>query len=151
MPERAINYKQYLASREWRVKRKEFKKLKGGICERCAARPIENVHHLTYENIGNEDLNDLMGVCIPCHEYLAAVRDDDPALEIIKSFIDEHGLFPEKSLWKQNKIYPHFISGGLGKQQLHMRFVPEDESIFRAPGQPRTLIFPGIMAIFFWT
>lgn len=150
-----IDYQQYLASREWRVRRKKFiEEATCGVCERCAARPIENVHHLTYENIGNEDASDLLGVCHPCHEYLAAERDNDPAIEaIIEAAAD--GLFPVKD-WGKNRDFTQsvFVGGksvsGLGLV-LRVFFVSKDQHTLYALWLPRIEIGRGVMAIFFWS
>ena len=40
-----------------------------GRCEVCN-RKGRHVHHITYKNIGNESPNDLLYVCLSCHEYL---------------------------------------------------------------------------------
>ena len=146
-----IDYKQYLASREWRVKRKEVIERNNNICERCASRPIEDVHHLTYENIGNEDERDLLGVCRPCHEYLAAERDEDPALEAIIEAIGD-GLFPVKN-WGKNRDFVHTIFvGGVSSSGfvLTVFFVTKDQHALHAPWLPRIEIGPGVMAIFRW-
>ena len=45
-----------------------------GVCEICEEVAAEEVHHLTYERIGREDLSDLMGVCKPCHELIHGPR-----------------------------------------------------------------------------
>ena len=149
----AIDYQQYLASREWRAKRKEFiETATYGVCQRCGTGPIKNVHHLTYANLGNEKLRDLMGLCRPCHEYLAAERDDDPAIEIIKHFIVEHGLFPAK-VWPGQDSWPWapFVSGYPDREPcLNMTLVSESEYADFMPNQPRMLVGPGVMAIFYW-
>jgi hypothetical protein len=51
----------------------------GGVCERCRRRPHTQTHHLTYERVGHEDLEDLQGLCDLCHEYLSAKIHLDPA------------------------------------------------------------------------
>ena len=148
-----IDYKQYLASREWRVKRKEVIEDRGGICERCASRPIQNVHHLTYERVGQEHSDDLMGVCRPCHEYLAAERDDDPALEAIERVIHKHGLFPVMP-WPKGWEYPTFVSGKPENERLlQMELVPKSydriiQDFFR--GLPNFLICDDVLAFFSW-
>lgn len=151
-----IDYKEYLASREWRVKRKEF--IDGatyGVCQRCAARPIENVHHLTYANIGNEDWSDLMGVCRPCHEYIAGERSDDPALGVIQHWIAKHGLFPSK-IWPSMDVWPwppfesHNPERDYDPTTLIVTLVSESEYTGFIPNQPRMLVGPGVMAIFDW-
>lgn len=84
-----VDYHRYLASREWREKRKEVIKGNDGLCYRCLSAPIKDVHHVTYERIGHEGPDDLIGLCRPCHEYLAAERDDDPAAAVIIPLILE--------------------------------------------------------------
>jgi hypothetical protein len=74
-----FDYKRYLASREWALKKEAVRKRSGGWCERCYVRTHESTHHLTYAHIGNEPLDDLLGVCNQCHEYLSAKRQDDPS------------------------------------------------------------------------
>ena len=39
------------------------------------------VHHVTYERVGHELLDDLRGVCNGCHEFLSGVSDRDPVIE----------------------------------------------------------------------
>lgn len=70
----ATDYKRYLASREWALRREAVKKRAGSVCERCDTLPLRDVHHLTYANIGNEPLDDLQGICGPCHEYESGVE-----------------------------------------------------------------------------
>ena len=48
------------------------------ICERCDAAPVRATHHLTYERVGREDLDDLLGVCSDCHEFLSGKAENDP-------------------------------------------------------------------------
>jgi hypothetical protein len=74
-----FDYDRYLCSRSWALKREAVKARAGNICERCKSAPIRDVHHLSYENVGQEDLADLEGLCRPCHEFLSAVSDHDPA------------------------------------------------------------------------
>lgn len=42
----------------------------------------DTTHHLTYERIYHENLDDLQAVCDPCHEFLSGKRGEDPAHEI---------------------------------------------------------------------
>jgi len=62
-------YAEYLKTPEWMVTRKIVKQRAGYRCERCSRPDTEwNVHHLTYERRGYEDLNDLVLLCRRCHE-----------------------------------------------------------------------------------
>lgn len=76
---RRVNYHEYLASREWALKKRQVRERSGGLCERCGAAQ-EATHHLTYERLGDERLDDLLAVCRPCHEFLSGVIDTDPAV-----------------------------------------------------------------------
>ena len=68
----------YMASPEWAQLKEQVKKRARGWCERCARSSIDNVHHLTYERLGHERLEDLQGLCEPCHLFISAKSDYDP-------------------------------------------------------------------------
>lgn len=61
-------YHEYMASPEWRAKRAQVLKRSNGRCEtpRCSRR-ADQVHHLTYVRLGDELLDDLRAICMPCH------------------------------------------------------------------------------------
>lgn len=75
-----MTYKQYLKSDKWRLKRQEvFNRAlknansnnKHGVCEKCGYEPFKpclQVHHLSYDNIFNERLKDLILLCPYCHK-----------------------------------------------------------------------------------
>lgn len=73
-----VDYHRYMASREWALKKRAVRERSGGDCERCEHRKMAQVHHLSYQHLGNEPLEDLLGVCKWCHEYESAKRDVDP-------------------------------------------------------------------------
>jgi hypothetical protein len=75
---RDFEYKTYLASREWAVRREAVRKRSSGSCERCWDAPMTATHHRTYANIGAEPLEDLQAVCGPCHTFLSGKSDHDP-------------------------------------------------------------------------
>ncbi|WP_123862073.1 HNH endonuclease [Chryseobacterium artocarpi] len=39
-------------------------------CQQCKSKAAIHVHHLTYENIFNENLEDLISLCIECHSQI---------------------------------------------------------------------------------
>jgi len=59
----------YYASREWALLKEHVRERSGGICERCKVNSHQATHHLTYARFGYERLDDLLGVCDPCHEF----------------------------------------------------------------------------------
>lgn len=71
-------YHEYLASREWGLLRERVRERCGGVCERCKKSPMYAVHHLTYIRKYRERLEDLQGLCEPCHAYKHGKSDHDP-------------------------------------------------------------------------
>lgn len=62
-------YNQYLLSDDWAATRSYILRVQP-ICQLCGAVPSEVVHHLSYANVGEEKLGELVGLCRPCHQRL---------------------------------------------------------------------------------
>jgi len=60
-------YSNYLNSPGWQIKRIKRLELSRFKCEACAATVGLEIHHLTYERIFNEDIDDLMALCRTHH------------------------------------------------------------------------------------
>src|SRR5690606_33653832 len=60
-------YREYLYSDVWKEKRKEIMLRDNYICQNCKVEKAEEVHHLTYDNLFNEPLEDLQALCRTCH------------------------------------------------------------------------------------
>lgn len=67
-------YYLYLISPEWHAKRELINKRDNNICQKCFVKPSEDVHHLTYENLGNEKLIDLLSICRECHMEIHGIK-----------------------------------------------------------------------------
>ena len=113
---KSLDYKNYLESPAWKVKRDKVIERDGGQCV-CGTQATE-VHHKTYNNIGKEPLSDLVALCKECHERVHEpyVPPDpqsstQPAPENLpgqaywgefKAYVEENGnqlqLFPEPDL-----------------------------------------------------
>ncbi len=75
-----MTYKQYLHTDKWKQKKAEvFKRALTnansnnlhGVCEQCGYEPWKpclQVHHVTYDNLYNEKLEDLILLCPRCHK-----------------------------------------------------------------------------------
>lgn len=59
-------YNAYLDSPEWAALRQRVIARDGGRCRACGA-PGDHVHHLTYQRVTEENLDDLVLLCAPCH------------------------------------------------------------------------------------
>lgn len=64
-------YKRYLRTQHWQKLRFEVLKRSGGECEQCGYRPTRRgqlqIHHKTYNHVGNESIDDLIALCPRCH------------------------------------------------------------------------------------
>lgn len=63
-------YNAYLQSPEWARKRDKVLKRANGLCEGCGEAKAIQVHHKTYDRVGQEMLFDLVAVCTRCHEAI---------------------------------------------------------------------------------
>ncbi|MDE1484738.1 HNH endonuclease [Xenorhabdus bovienii] len=61
-------YSIYLKSSTWRDKRELVLRRDNYTCQGCLRKKATQVHHLTYENVGDELLFELVSLCDSCHE-----------------------------------------------------------------------------------
>jgi hypothetical protein len=63
-------YNAHIQSDKWQdLRRRVFARCKRR-CEGCGERPAAQVHHLTYDHLGDEFLFELVAVCMSCHERI---------------------------------------------------------------------------------
>lgn len=74
-------YRRYLKSERWAAIRKRRMALDGWRCVLCGSETSLQVHHLTYEMVGREELDDLRTTCEPCHKDLHERADELRAQE----------------------------------------------------------------------
>lgn len=77
-------YHDYLESAEWRAKRQLVLERDHHLCQSCfeaghCSRATQ-VHHLTYERVGNEDMGHLQAICDECHKEAHPLHHDRPLL-----------------------------------------------------------------------
>ena len=70
-------YEAYRRTPRWQVKRSKVMIRAKGLCEGCLDAPATVVHHLSYANIGDELLFQLVALCRPCH-HKAHPEHHDP-------------------------------------------------------------------------
>jgi len=64
-------YRKYLQSDQWRAKRRLVLEFMGYQCVKCRKTLTEstaNIHHVSYERVRNETLDDLIPLCRECHK-----------------------------------------------------------------------------------
>jgi hypothetical protein len=66
----------YLNSEHWEAfRRLYFAKNKPKVCDFCKANKKLDLHHVTYERIGRERLDDVVAICRSCHDEIHALFD----------------------------------------------------------------------------
>ena len=65
-----LDYNKYIESEEWHEISQDRKFLDGLKCRFCGSAMNLTVHHVTYENVPNEDMDDLLTLCKTCHNEL---------------------------------------------------------------------------------
>lgn len=72
-----MNYKKYIQSDEWKAKRQA--KLEDCQykceCEGGCTREATQIHHLHYDTLGHETMDDLQALCPKCHMKISKVRN----------------------------------------------------------------------------
>lgn len=68
-------YSEYLQTDKWKSKREKVLYRAQGLCEGCRDNPAEEVHHLNYENVGDEFLFQLVALCSECHKRYHEEKD----------------------------------------------------------------------------
>lgn len=69
-----VSYEAYISSAYWRAIRKSVLVRDGNRCRRCGGRKQLTVHHETYKYVGNEQLDQLVTLCLVCHRTLHGVH-----------------------------------------------------------------------------
>lgn len=64
------DYRAYLASDKWRSLREQVLARDNHQCQTCLSTECLEVHHKTYERLGDEALSDLITLCHDCHEVI---------------------------------------------------------------------------------
>lgn len=104
----------YLKSEHWqKVKRRMYRTFRA--CELCKKRGVRlNIHHITYNRLGNEDTSDLIVLCEDCH-----INKVHAGLVTQKELFNITG----GSKSGRRKIPKHVLGKKLGKQKGR-RFSP---------------------------
>ena len=76
--QKRAEYRKYLASPRWAEKKRQlFAATDFPVCFKCGCWDIPfQVHHLTYARVGGDELlEDLAIVCVPCHDEIHALKN----------------------------------------------------------------------------
>ena len=105
-----MKYAEYITSPKWAATRAIAIAAAGYKCRVCLRRNELEVHHKTYERMGNEHPEDLLVACVRCHNDIhwvlrivrpgeRAVRQGTPVTEaVFNSEVDRAGRSPGGSI-----------------------------------------------------
>lgn len=62
-----VDYDRYMRSKAWQIKRRKFLAHFNCQCALCGSKDHLHVHHLHYETLGNERVEDVLVCCRRCH------------------------------------------------------------------------------------
>ena len=68
--EEIAEFDEYIASDKWKKLREKRLKVDNSCCVICKSKVNLTCHHLTYERLYNEDINDLIILCTRCHNRM---------------------------------------------------------------------------------
>jgi len=88
MKQHSKQYQEYIGSLMWYLKTLEVFERAGGKCEKCGKSGMIEVHHKTYDHLGDEPLEDLIALCHDCHIQADAQRQREKENEIYLKRLD---------------------------------------------------------------
>ncbi|MGJ8560127.1 MAG: HNH endonuclease [Litorimonas sp.] len=83
-------YVKHLSSEKWLKTRVKIFRRANNLCEGCLENPARDIHHLTYENLGDEFMFELIALCRPCHERVERSKKESSEEEL-----DSHSVSDE--------------------------------------------------------
>lgn len=90
--ESCTDYTEYLRTRHWAKTKREVAAQFNGVPDCvCGSDTSLNLHHLTYDRLGQELLRDLVFLCRTCHEIVHKMHrysSDTSLLDITTQYID---------------------------------------------------------------
>lgn len=98
-----IDYLEYINSPKWqRVRAIRLRKDKF-TCQQCGGKNELNVHHLTYKRLGRERIEDLITLCVRCHNDTHYFSDKIPLDE--KSVLRAMPITEEDCLRRKEELF----------------------------------------------
>lgn len=75
MPRKSLSYDEYLKTDHWQQVRSEALQRANYRCQLCCSKENLNVHHNNYENLWNEQLEDVVTLCRSCHAKFHNIKE----------------------------------------------------------------------------
>lgn len=103
------SYKDYLKTEHWKSVKEEFGEKNPRRCYFCGSNFNLNLHHITYDRLGKEDLSDLVWLCRRCHKYTHFSKESD----VVKKWLERIRLKRVKAAQypKPKKTLTSYLQG----------------------------------------
>lgn len=137
---RAIPYREYLKTPWWFARRNQALRDVGYRCVVCESKRQLQVHHITYENLGCEENDDLAVVCRGCHlghhynqtqegigvyvRLLSSVIQDMPTAE----FVDIVEEAKKRCVQAKIRLHPERFHAAVSRVNDRIAFRPPERS-----------------------
>lgn len=110
-------YHDYLRSPEWQIRRQWMLALAHNACQFCNATDRLQVHHRTYERLGEELPADLTVLCDDCHARHHQKLPEPPSDNVRTILNDDEIAFPTAAEARQLQV---------DAQAIHARLEPPE-------------------------
>jgi hypothetical protein len=116
------NYHTYLKSNHWNTIKTNYYVTRYYRCYFCGVRKGLQLHHISYENIGNEKPQDLVYLCSKCHTQASLSKEKDK----IQEWLDKRRqkwlkLNKTPNLKKTKKYHKFKLKGVKGKSAFNLK------------------------------
>jgi len=106
--EKVLNYSEYLNTKHWVALRSKFKSKQVKECVMCGSIKNLNIHHMTYERLGNENFDDLVFLCKDCHTKLHEAIDTDKSKFLLSLKSNKNKYIKTKLIKSCNSCVDYF-------------------------------------------
>jgi hypothetical protein len=121
------NYNDYLKSRHWaKLKIRYQKEFTSKTCQMCFDNHKIELHHMTYERIGKEDLKDLIYLCDKCHKL---IHKEMGGFDLGKIYLIERERNRNKKIKMQCRLQGHYKKEPLFSPEERERIKEHNEQI----------------------
>lgn len=142
----AVNYHEYIKTEAWRERAEAAKQRVGHrcqICNRPATRVTLDVHHRTYEQLGNERPEDLTVLCRGCHELYEKNRRIPPPPSPQELSVQPVTPTPTATVSAQPSPQPAVLNGRVARQPFApARISPQRAALIPEEAAADLLLLP---------